>query len=192
MVSWTPIPDEFRIFAAGTNAPKQCGYRQKVDSHGRFGNRQLLDAYLVGDSSPVAIRIETMDLRDEVWSLTRTLDLEPDQVVPILRGLQSVERAAVELENLSPNEWSGLPQEHGEAIGQHDRILVLLDSYNGRLEARLSKVMVSGSRRSNEWLKFGIQDIGPMAALFVKAHDALPPDGGNESTTESDLDSIPF
>lgn len=191
-MSWKPLPDELRSFAAFDHAPIDWGYREKINSHGRFNNRQLLDFYAVGDSAPDAIQIETMDLRDEVWSLTRTLVLEPEQVAPILQGLKGVEQAAKELENLASNEWTGLPQEHGEAVGQHDRIRVMLDSYNGRLEARLSKVMFSGSRRSNEWLKFGIQDIGPMAALFVQAHDALCPQGSTESTTESDPDNIPF
>lgn len=186
---WTELPSGFRDSGG---AAREYKHREKVAEVSCFGGRQLHQAFTVGEDGAEFISVETHDLKDGVWRVSRSLTHQHEQVHGIIAGLHAVAKLAADLDGKSEDEWPALPVRCGEAAGDRYQIYVLLDRYNGRFDARLSKSLPSGSGRSTEWLKFGIQDIDPMVDLYVRAHDAFRPAEGGTVNADQDPDSIPF
>lgn len=173
-MAWIELPSNFRNHG-NSGRSQEHGHREKVAEVSCFGGRQLHQAFTIGEDGAEHILVETSDQKDSVWKVSRSITIQHEQVHGILTGLLAVAKLAASLEGKPEDEWPALPVRCGEVTGNLNQIYLLLDRYNGRFDARLSKVLPSGCGRSAEWLKFGIRDIDPMIELFVKAHDSFRP-----------------
>ncbi|HEY3401154.1 MAG TPA: hypothetical protein VGK03_11045 [Geothrix sp.] len=190
-MTWSELPYDFRNHV-NSGRSQDYKHRVKVAEVSCFGGRQLHQAFTVGEDGAELILVETHDLKDGVWRVSRSLTHHHEQVHGIIAGLQAVAKLAADLDEKSEDEWPALPVRCGMAAGERYQIFVLLDRYNGRLDARLSKALSYGSGRSTEWLKFSIQDIDPMVDLFVQSHDAFRPAEDATANVDQDSESIPF
>jgi len=150
--------------------------RKLIGAQARFKGKQELRVSAVGHDIQDQILLETADLTDSTWKLSRWVRIEICQVPGLLRALLQGEVLEANISVADPSAWpefpiplADIPYSNGGALK------VILSHYKGFLDIRLSMASADGStRRNNLWAKLSpVYDARPIMVLLIEAHDEI-------------------
>ena len=192
------LPPEIRNAFDDSNPRPTVGtptWDERIDigMHPRFRNTQELRVAVVVKGGIPAVIQETVELSQGTESLKSWVLLYLQMIPGVLAGLLKADKQMADLECSPATDWPQLPLVCGEGKCGSEEVRVLVDAYNGRLEAKLSTTIAGSSSRNGRWAKLSSADIRIVGKLILQAYDHAKSMNSAPPSSSSPYDEeVPF